>query len=151
MLWLSAKPLSAAGQITPLPLLTVLIPAILAVASTFHKGLNKETQSHIEAEHFACAVSLDQRQSLLFITASFLCESGANHYRRHVSPFFTSGVGVGAGNITDRWADKLHCAQVWRATMLSNVNMMVWWLQLTNSGLNFAGFAGGVPLVTNNN
>lgn len=37
MPWLSAKP--------PLPLLAVLIPAIVAVASTFHKGLNKAAQS----------------------------------------------------------------------------------------------------------
>lgn len=106
MLWLSVEPLGAAGQITPLPLLTVLIPAILAVASTFHKGLNKETQSHIEAEHFACAVGLDQRQSLLFRTARFLCESGANHYRRHFffffPPFLAWGVGVGGGgNVAD--------------------------------------------------
>lgn len=52
MLWLSVTPPSAAGQIPPLPLLAVLIPAIVAVASTFHKGLNKATQSDREAQHF---------------------------------------------------------------------------------------------------
>lgn len=100
MLGLSVKPLRTVGQITPLPLLTVLISAILAVASTFHKGLNKERQSHIEAEHFACVVSLDQCQSLRFITARLLCESSANHSRRRFTPFSKPGVGAGVAEQT---------------------------------------------------